>query len=68
MTAAKPVTQPVTDDQVFDDGDALIELAQRSFTTAARAAVAENDRLGIPTHGAVKGKLVVRKPRTSGPR
>jgi hypothetical protein len=28
---------------------------------AAKAAVAENDRLGIPTHGLFNGKLVVRQ-------
>ena len=50
------------DDSVFDDADALIALAQKSFTAAAKAAVAENDRLGIPTPGSVHGKLVMRQP------
>jgi hypothetical protein len=59
---AKPASPP--DDGVFDDADALIALAQRSFDKAAKAQLAENDRLGIATHGAVDGKLVER--RTSG--
>lgn len=50
------------DDRMFEDADALIALAQQSFTKAAKAAVAENDRLGIPTHGSVGGRLVVRHP------
>ena len=59
---AKPI--PTHDpDSVFDDPDALMELVQRSFTEAARAAVAENDRLGIPTHGSIGGKLLVRQPK-----
>ena len=40
----------------------LIAQAQQAFDIAARAAVAENDRLGISRHGAVGGKLVVRRP------
>ena len=58
---AKPVTPP--DDSVFDDADALIAFAQQSFDKAAKAQVAENDHLGIATHGAVDGKLVERRPQ-----
>ncbi|MBF0261323.1 MAG: hypothetical protein HQL97_05715 [Magnetococcales bacterium] len=50
------------DDSIFDDTAALIALAQRSFNKAAKAEVAKNDRLGIPTHGAVGGQLAVRQP------
>lgn len=50
------------DDHVFDDPDALIALAQKSFRKAAKAEVAKSDRIGIPTHGSVDGKPVVRKP------
>lgn len=56
----KPVSPP--DDGVFADAEALIALANRSFDRAAKAQVAENDRLGIATHGAVDGKLVERRP------
>ncbi len=45
-----------------DDTDALIALAQQSFTNAAEAADAENDRMGVPTHGATNGKLTIRHP------
>lgn len=62
MTAVQSPRDTGSDDSVFDDAEALIALAQRSFTTAARAAVAENDRLGIPTHGSIGGKLVARQP------
>jgi hypothetical protein len=61
-----PTDYSVPGDSVFDDADALIAQAQRSFDRAAKAQVAENDRLGIATHGAVDGKLVERRPRSSG--
>ncbi|MBF0539799.1 MAG: hypothetical protein HQL03_16280 [Nitrospirae bacterium] len=60
-SVVKP-TQPNDDDSIFDDAEALIALAQKSFTKAAKKAVAENDSLGIPTHGSVDGKLVVHMP------
>ncbi len=52
----KSIRQKNTE-SLFDDGDALIGLAVASFQQAAKAAVAENDRLGIPTHGSVDGNL-----------
>ncbi len=55
-------TPSVDDDSIFDDVEALIALAQKSFTKAAKKSVAENDALGIPTHGSVDGRLVVRMP------
>ena len=62
MTAVRRQKDAGTDDGLFDDAEALIALAQRSFTRAARAEVAENDRLGVVTHGAVNGELIVRHP------
>ncbi len=56
-----------TDKSIFDDGDALIALATASFKKAAKAALAENDRLGITTHGSVDGKIVERKPQVAKP-
>ena len=47
---------------MFDDPDKLVALAQASFSRAKDEAIAENDRLGIPSYGAVNGKLVVRHP------
>ncbi len=41
----------------------LIEAAQRAFSRAAKAAVAENDRLGITTHGGKDGKVTERHPK-----
>ncbi len=38
------------------------ELVMEAFRCAAREAVAENDRLGIVTHGAKNGKLIERHP------
>lgn len=47
----------------FDDGEAMLQLVTNSFVQAAREAVAENDRLGIVTHGTdASGKLVERNP------
>jgi hypothetical protein len=53
-----PVVRP--DNSIFDDPDKLISMAQTSFAKASRKAVAENDQLGIPTHGSIGKKLVVR--------
>jgi hypothetical protein len=50
------------DKSIFDDGEGLIALATASFKKAAKAAVAENDRLGITTHGSGDGKIVERNP------
>jgi hypothetical protein len=54
--------QTPTDKSIFDDGEALIAMATASFKKAAKAAVAENDSLGITTHGSVDSKIVERKP------
>jgi len=52
----------VSGDAVFDDAELVCQAAETAFKKAAKAAVAENDRLGIITHGAVGGKLVERRP------
>lgn len=62
MELAVKQTPPDDDDSIFDDAEALIALAQKSFTKAAKKAVAENDALGIPTHYSVDGKLLVHTP------
>jgi hypothetical protein len=61
MTIAKAKTI-VTGDAVFDDPEFVLRAAESAFKKAAKAAVAENDRLGITTHGAVDGKLTERRP------
>jgi hypothetical protein len=48
---------------VFDDGQALSDLILKSFAQAARDAVAENDRLGIITHGGMNGVVIERLPK-----
>ena len=47
---------------IFDDVDALLALACESMTAAARAAVAENDALGVPTPFGKDGKVMWRLP------
>jgi hypothetical protein len=49
-------------DEVFEDFDALTDLAQKSFDQAVANVVEENARLGLPLHGAEDGKLVTRQP------
>ena len=65
MAAVRKQKDTGDDNHLFDNADALIALAQRSFSRAAKAEVAENDRQGIATHGAANGKLVVRHPSKS---
>jgi hypothetical protein len=64
MVAVQASKSTETDEtSVFDDFDAVVAYAQSSFDKAAKAAVEENDRLGIPTHSSKGGKLIVRQPR-----
>lgn len=50
------------ENRLADDVGTLIALAQSSFSRAAEQAVRENDAYEIETHGAVRGKLVIRQP------
>ena len=50
-------------DRELDEGRALIAAAKAAFLRAAKEAVAENDRLGIITHGGKNGKLPERRPK-----
>ncbi|MBF0320482.1 MAG: hypothetical protein HQL01_11840 [Nitrospirae bacterium] len=47
---------------IFDDAEALIELAKKSFAKAAKREAAKHEALGIPTHYAINGKLAVYTP------
>lgn len=68
MTTDKEPKEPEFDDSIFDDEEALIALAQKSFNEATRKAIEENDRLGIPSYGSEGGKIVVRyPPKTAKP-
>jgi hypothetical protein len=42
--------------------DRVLEIAIRAFARAAQQAIAENDRLGIPSYGGKDGKIVLRHP------
>ncbi len=64
MVTVQPYKDTETDEKtVFDDFDAVVAHAQSSFEKAAKAAVEENDRLGISTHSFKGGKLIVRQPK-----
>ncbi|MBF0562018.1 MAG: hypothetical protein HQL37_08350 [Alphaproteobacteria bacterium] len=58
-------TAPANDNDIFENFDALTELVQRSFTSAAKKVVAENDRLGIPTPYGRDGNIYFRQPPTN---
>ena len=71
MGKAAKTTHVTTGDPFLDDPEGLVALAVRSFAAAKDEAIEENDRLGIPSYGAVNGKIVVRSPsaakKSSGP-
>jgi hypothetical protein len=50
------------DDPIMKNPEALAALAQAAFARAAKAAIEENDRLGIPSYGGKNGRIVVRQP------
>jgi hypothetical protein len=52
-------SKPTADESVFDNEEELSGLIHGAFVSAAKAAVAENDRLGLVTHGATDGKLTL---------
>ena len=52
---------------IFDDPEALTEIASRAFARAKDEAIRENDRLGVPSYGGEGGKIVVRQPMTEDP-
>ena len=44
---------------IGDDSQRVLEIAIGAFAKAKEAALAENDRLGIPSYGSKDGKIVV---------
>jgi hypothetical protein len=42
--------------------DRVLEIAIRAFAKAKDQALAENDRLGVPSYGSKDGQIVVRQP------
>ena len=63
VKSKKPPAPPADPDAVFDDFDKLLDIAQRSFAQAKVKAIDENDRLGVPNHGARDGKIIIHPPR-----
>ncbi len=53
---------PVVEAPSADSKTITPALVMAAFQKAAKKAVAENDRLGIVTHGSVDGKIVERQP------
>jgi hypothetical protein len=60
MTIAKAKSIAAAD-SVFDDAEFVRHAAETAFKKSVKAAVAENDRLGITTHYAVGGNLAKRR-------
>jgi hypothetical protein len=61
LSFVKSTYEPVgtlTIDEIFVNGERVIEAAVIAMKHAAKAAVAENDRLGITSYGTVDGKIV----------
>ena len=50
------------DDPFISKPQAMMDLAQRSFARAVAEAIAENDRLGIPSSYGQDGKVFFRQP------
>ena len=58
-----PLTEE--DDPIFRNPERVVEIAIRAFGRGKAAALAENDRLGVPSYGSTTtdGKITVRRPR-----
>jgi hypothetical protein len=52
----------MTGDPFIENPELLTEIAIRAFARATKDAIAENDRLGIPSYGGKDGQIVVRQP------
>lgn len=46
------------DDPIMNNPEVVAEIATRAFARAKAEAIAENDRLGIPSYGSEGGKIV----------
>ncbi|NOT72063.1 MAG: hypothetical protein HOP09_12545 [Hyphomicrobium sp.] len=56
-----------TDAPALGDHPDTLDIIHRAMNSAARKAVVENDRLGIPTPGTDKdGKITMRQPKKRG--
>jgi hypothetical protein len=72
-TARTPATKKpkhaglMTDNMSDAEEEAFFQGIADDMTEAAQAAIAENDRLGIPSVGTRHGKRVVRQPPKKAP-
>jgi hypothetical protein len=62
MAKPKRTTMPAPDD-AFNDAAFVVEAATRAMRMAAKAAVEENNRLGITSYGTVNGIIVEMPPQ-----
>ena len=62
MKHAQKIVPTSNSCEIFDDFEALTVLVQKSFAKAVKKAVAENDKLGIPTPYSKNGKIFYRQP------
>ena len=63
--AARKITskpKPAVGQPILGDDPDTLGTIQRAMANGARKAVAENDRLGIPTPGGKDGKITYRTP------
>lgn len=54
-------------DTIFENPGRVIEIAIKAFARAKDAAIRENDRLGVPSYGSVRGKMTMRHPPKRSP-
>jgi hypothetical protein len=52
----------MTDAPIMTNPELLTEIALRAFARATKEAIAQNDRLGVPSYGSKDGKIVMRHP------
>ncbi len=64
MTAVPQTKMISIDEQLDAEPEVLTEIARRAFASAKRKAIAENERLGITSYGAIDGEIVARKAKT----
>jgi uncharacterized protein (DUF433 family) len=50
------------EETMWNNPEALTEIALRAFARAKDEAIRENDRLGVPSYGSEDGQIVVRQP------
>ena len=62
MKRAQKIEPTNNSGEIFDDFVALTLIVQKSFAKAVKKAVAENDKLGIPTPYSKNGNIFYRQP------